>query len=77
MGQIFFILAKINKVGKVDELVSIFKNQIFNSLKLIFFHKTLKAVKYAMANKIILINTNTELFEVNIQKYQQIQHISL
>ena len=60
-GQIPPTLANIKDVSEVEELVSLFKNQTLDSPKLILLYKTLKAVRLAMADRIILNHTNTEL----------------
>ena len=54
--------------------MSLFKNQTFNSPKLIIIHKILKTARRTMANKVILNRINIELFATNIQKKQQAQY---
>lgn len=77
IDQISFTSVNIKKGGKIEKLVSFFRNQILDSAKLTIIHKTLKVARHVMTNKIILNYTNTELLLVNTQKKQQAQHISL
>lgn len=66
--HIVLISANIIKVGKVEKLVSLFRNQTLDLPKLIIFHKILKAARYVMPNRVILNYTNIELLVANIQK---------
>ena len=77
MDQIPPTFANIKEVSEVEELMSLFKNQTFDSLKLTIIHKTLKAARRTMANRVILNLTNTELFVVNTRKKRQVQHTGL
>ena len=77
IGQILFTLTNIKKVNKVKKLMSLFRNKILDLTKLIIIYKTLKAVKYTIANKIILNYTNTELLAANMQNKQQTQYTHL
>ena len=58
----------IEQITEVEELVSLFRDQTLDSPKLILLHKTLKAARLAMADRVILNRTNTELLAANIQK---------
>ncbi len=60
----------IEQVTEVEELVSLFRDQTLDSPKLILLHKTLKAARLAMADRVILNRTNTELLAANTQKKQ-------
>ena len=64
-------LANAEKVKEVEELVSLFYDQTLDSPKLTLLHKTLKAVRLAMADRVVLNCTNTELLGANSQKKQQ------
>ena len=57
--------------------MSFFRNQTFGLPKLTIIYKTLKAAKRAMADKIILNRTNTELLAANTQKKQRVHCIGL
>ncbi len=57
--------------GAIEELVSLFRDQTLDSPKLILLHKTLKAARLAMADRVILNRTNTELLAANTQKKRQ------
>ena len=60
----------IKQVTEIEELISLFQYQILDSLKFILLHKTFKAAKLAMADRIILNWINTELLAANTQKKQ-------
>lgn len=60
--------ANIQEVNKVEELVSLFRNQTLDLSKLTIVQKTLKAARRAMTDKVILNRTNMELFKANTQK---------
>ena len=76
-GQILPTPANIKKVGEVEELVSFFRNQILDLLKLTIIYKTLKKARRAMADGVILNSTNTELLAANTRKKQHAQRIGL
>ncbi len=61
----------IDQVTEVEKLVSLFWDQTLDSLKLILLHKTLKAARLAIADRVILNCTNTELLAANTQKKQR------
>lgn len=75
--QIALTSANIIEVGEVEKLVSLFRNQTLDLPKLTIFHKTLKAARYIMADRVLLNYINTELLVANIQKKQWTQHIGL
>lgn len=58
----------MEEVSEVEELISIVWNQTFDSSKLRILHKTLKAAKLVIADRVILSRTNTELYTANMQK---------
>ena len=76
-SQISLTPTNIKKVSKIKELVSLLKNQILNLPKFTIIHKTFKAARYAITNKIILNDINTKLFAAYIRKKQQVQYINL
>ncbi len=73
LDQISPTSVNIKQISKVEELISLFCHQTLYFPKLTLLHTTLKAVKLAMANHIVLNRTNTELLAANTQKKQQAQ----
>ena len=61
----------------MDELISLFRNQTLDSPKLTLLHKTLKAARLAMANRIVLNRTNTKLLASNTRKKQRAQRTGI
>lgn len=53
---------------EVEELISLFCYQTFDSSKLTLLHKTLKTARLVMADHIVLNCINTKVFAANIQK---------
>ncbi len=76
-GQILPILINIKKVFEVEKLVSLFRNQTLDSPKFRIFYKTEKTARFAIADRVVLNCTNTELFVANTKKKQQTEQISL
>lgn len=66
------ISTKIKEVTEVEELVSLFRDQTLYSTKLALLHKNLKAARVAMADRVVLNRTNTELFAANTQKNDEL-----
>ena len=64
----FFKCLQQLKVSEVGELVSLFRHQTLNFLELTLLHKTLKAARFAIADRVVLNLTNTELLAANIRK---------
>ncbi len=64
--------ANIQEVNKVEELVSLFKDQTLDLPKLTIVQKTLKAARRAMTDKVSLNRTNTERFKANTQKNDEL-----
>ena len=64
-GQIPLILGNIEQVSEVEELISLFRHQTLDFPKLTLLHKTLKAAKLAIADRIVLNCINTELLAAN------------
>ncbi len=62
--------ANAKQVKEVEELVSLFRDHTLDFPKLIFLHKTLKAARLAMADRVVLNRTNTELLAANLRKKQ-------
>lgn len=50
---------------EIEELVSLFRHQTLDSPKLTILHRTLKAARLAMADRVVLSRTNTELLAAN------------
>ena len=48
--------------------MSLFRNQTLDSSKLTIIHKTLKVARRAMADRVFLNHTNTELLAANTRK---------
>ena len=61
----------VEHVTEIEELISLFQHQTLDSPKFTFLHKTLKATKLAIADRVVLKCTNTELLAANTQKKQQ------
>lgn len=61
----------VEQVTDVEDLISLFRYQTLDSPKLILLHKTLKAARLAMADRIVLNRTITELLAANTQKKRQ------
>ena len=76
-GQIPHTPANIKEVIEVEELVSLFRNQTLDSPKLAILHRTLKAARRAMADRVVLNSTNTELFAANTRKKRRAQRTGL
>ena len=62
--------ATVEKAKEVEELVSFSRDQTLDSPKLTLLHKTLKAARLAMADRVVLNRTNTELLAANLRKKQ-------
>ena len=52
----------------IEELVSLFRHQALDSPKLALLHKSLKAARLAIADKVVLNRTNTDLLAANTRK---------
>ncbi len=61
----------IEKFMQIEELISLFRHQTLDLLKLTLLYKTLKAARLAIADRVILNCTNTELLATNTQKKQR------
>lgn len=77
ISQIFFTSTNIKKMSKIEKLISVFRNQTFDSSKFITFFKIFKVVRHIIVDKIILNYTNTKLLIAHIWKKQQVQHTYL
>ncbi len=64
-GQIPPTPGNIEQVLEVEEFISLFCHQTLNSPKLTMLHKTLKAARLAMADRIVMNCINTELLAAN------------
>ena len=71
-GQIPPTPRNVEQVTEVEELVSLFSHQTLDSSKLTLLHKTLKAARLAIADRVILNRTNTELLAANTRKKQRL-----
>ena len=76
-GRITHTPANIKEVTEVEELASLFRNQILDSPKLTILHKTLKAARRATADRVVLNRTNTELFAANTRKKRRAHRTGL
>lgn len=76
-GQIPPTPGNVEQVSEVEELVSLFRHQTLDSPKLTLLHKILKAARIAMANRVVLTRTNTELLAANTRKKQRAQRTGL
>ena len=56
---------------EIKELISLFQYQTLDLPKLTLLYKTFKAARLAMADRIVLNYTNTELLAANTQKKRQ------
>ena len=66
ISQIFFTSTNIKKMSKIEKLISVFRNQTFDSSKFITFFKIFKVVRHIIVDKIILNYTNTKLLIAHI-----------
>ena len=55
----------------MNDLISQFRHQTLDTPKLALLFKLIREVKLAMADRVILNKTNTELYKANVQKKQQ------
>ena len=67
-GAIPPIPNNVGHVTEIEELISLFHYQTLDSSKLTLLHKILKAARLAMADRVILNRTNTDLLAANTQK---------
>ena len=58
----------IKQIMEIEELISLFWHQTLDLPKLTLLHKTFKAAKLAMADKIVLNHIKTEVLAANTQK---------
>lgn len=77
LGQIPPTPGNVEQVLEVEELVSLFRHQTLDSSKLTLLHKTLKAARLAMADRVVLNRTSTELLAANTRKKQRAQRTGL
>ena len=61
----------------MEELISLFCYQNLDFPKLTLLFKTLKAARLAMADRVVLNRTNTELFAANTRKKQRAQRTGI
>lgn len=76
-GQIPPTPGNVEQVSEVEELVSLFCYQTLDFLKLTLLHKILKAARLAIADRVVLNRTNTELLAANTRKKQRAQRTGL
>ncbi len=65
------IPGNVKQVTEIEELISLFQLQTLNSPKLTILHKTLKAARLAITDRVVLSRTNTEFLAANTQKKQR------
>ena len=64
--SILQILANLDQINRIDELISQLCNQILNTLKVVLLSKLVRRARLAIANCTILTKTNTELYKASI-----------
>lgn len=67
----------VEQVAEVEELVSLFRHQTWDLPKLTLLYKTLKAARLAMADRVVLNRTNTELLAANTRKKRRAQRTGI
>ena len=77
LGAIPPTLGNIEQVTEVQELISLFRHQTLDSPRPTLLHKTLKAAKLAMADRVVLDRTNTELLAANTRKKQRAERTGI
>ena len=77
MGVIPPTPGNVEQVTQIEELISLIRHQTLDSPKLTFLHKTLKAARLAMADRVILNRINTELLAANTQKKRRAQRTGI
>ncbi len=65
------------QVTEIEELILLFRHQTLDSPKLTLLHKTFKAARLAMADKVVLNRTNTDLLAANTQKKRRPQRTGI
>lgn len=64
-GVIPPVPGNMEQVTEIEELISLFRHQILDSLKLTLLHKTLKVARLAIAEKIVSNHTIIDLLASN------------
>ncbi len=67
----------MKQVTEIEELISLFRYQTLDSSKLTLLHKTFKAARFAIADRVILNHTNTDLLAANTRKKRQAQRTGI
>ena len=67
----------VEQVTEIEELISLFRHQTLDLPKLTLLHKSLKAARLAMANRVILNRTNTDLLAANTRKKWRAQRTGI
>ena len=76
-GAILPTPGNVEQVTKIAELLSLFRRQTLDSPKLTLLHKTLKAARFAMADRVILNRTNMDLLAANTRKKRRAQRTGI
>ena len=63
--------ANVNQVGQIDDFIFQFRHQTLDTLKLALLSKLIRGAKLAMADQIILNETNAKLYKANVQKKKE------
>ena len=71
------IPGNVKQITTIVELISLFWYQLLDLPKLTLLYKTFKAIRLAMANKMVLNYTNMELLAVNIWKKRPVQQTEI
>lgn len=67
----------VEQVTEIEELISLFRHKTLDSPELSLLHKTLKAARLAMADRVVLNRTNTELLAANTRKNDEHNELEL
>ena len=67
----------IKQVTEIKELILLFRYQTLDLPKLTLLHKTLKAAKLAMIDRVALNRTNTKLLAANTKKNIKLNKLKL
>ena len=67
----------VEQVTEIEELISSFPHQTLHTPKLTLLHKTLKAAKLAMADRVVLNDTNMDFLAANTRKKRRAQQTGI
>ncbi len=75
--QVKYLTHTPASIKEVFEIVSLFRNQTLELPKLKILNKTLKAARLAIADRVVLNRTNTELLAANMRRIRQAEQTDL